>query len=171
VPIAIERLGDDIDDSTISGLAKVLIDTVESGASVGWTDTPSIAESEQWWRDQLASGGTDIWVARDEAGRILGTVSLQRATKKNGLHRAEVAKLMVHRDGRGQGISTQLMNALETFAREDGRTLLLLDTQTGSLAESLYTKWGWQSFGTVAGYTVTPDGGSSGTTFMLKRLD
>jgi GNAT superfamily N-acetyltransferase len=171
VPIAIERLGKDVAETTITGLAKVLIDTVQSGASVGWTDTPSIAESEQWWRDQLASGGTDIWIARNESEVILGTVSLQRATKKNGLHRAEVAKLMVHRDGRGRGISTQLMNALESFARGDGRTLLLLDTQTGSLAESLYSKWGWQTFGTVDGYTISPDGGSSGTTFMLKRLD
>ena len=169
--IAIELLSRDVDEHTISGLSEVLIDTIECGASVGWTEAPSVGESDLWWRGQIDPGGTDIWIALDESGRILGTVSLQRATKRNGLHRAEVAKLMVHRDGRGQGISTHLMNALEKFSRSDGRTLLLLDTQTGSLAESLYTKWGWQTFGSVDGYTTSPDGGSCGTNYMLKRLD
>jgi GNAT superfamily N-acetyltransferase len=90
--------------------------------------------------------------------------------RKSGRHRAEVAKLMVHQHGRGQGISTRLMDSLEAFARAQGRTLLLLDTQTGSLAETLYRRWGWQVFGAVDGYTIADDGSVAGTTFMLKRL-
>ena len=168
--ITIELLDSKVGEDVVFGLCDVLIDTIEGGASVGWTETPASEEATNWWRSQIASEGTDIWAARDESGRVLGTVSLQRASKKNGLHRAEVAKLMVHRDGRGRGVSSKLMGALESFARNDGRTLLLLDTQTGSLAESLYSKWGWETFGVVEGYVSTAEGGFDGTTFMLKRL-
>jgi GNAT superfamily N-acetyltransferase len=168
--IEIARLGGEVDDRTLRGLADVLIDTVKGGASVGWTAPPSREEAEAWWREQFAAPNLEIWIARDGSGRVLGTVSLQLASKKNGRHRAEVAKLMVHRDGRGQGISTKLMETLEVFTLAQGRTLLLLDTETGSLAESLYARWGWQVFGTVEGYTLADDGSMSGTTFMLKRL-
>jgi GNAT superfamily N-acetyltransferase len=168
--IEIAQLGGEVDDRIVHGLVDVLIDSVAGGASVGWTAPPSRVEAETWWREQLAASNLEVWIARDDAGRILGTVSLQLATKKNGRHRAEVAKLMVHRDGRGQGISTKLMGVLEAFALEQGRTLLLLDTETGSLAESLYKRWGWQVYGKVEGYTIADDGSMSGSTFMLKRL-
>jgi GNAT superfamily N-acetyltransferase len=169
--IEIHRLESEPGPAVIAGLADVLIDTVLSGASVGWTSPPDREEAEAWWRGQLAASDVDVWIARDETGRVLGTVSLQRAMKKNGLHRAEVAKLMVHRNGRGQGISSRLMQSLEAFARADGRWLLLLDTESGSLAESLYHKWGWQEFGRVESYTVTADGQTGDTTFLMKRLD
>jgi GNAT superfamily N-acetyltransferase len=168
--IEIARLGREADDLALRGLADVLIDSVESGASVGWTAPPSQDEAGAWWREQLAASHLEIWIARDVTGRVLGTVSLQLVSKKNGRHRAEVAKLMVHREGRGQGISTKLMESLEAFALAQGRSLLLLDTETGSLAESLYARWGWKVFGTVEGYTLADDGSMSGTTFMLKRL-
>lgn len=50
----------------------------------------------------LAEGGLAVWAAyaRD---RIVGTVSLVFPDKPNSSHRAEVVKLMVHREGRGRG--------------------------------------------------------------------
>jgi acetyltransferase len=76
----------------------------------------------------------------------------------------------VHRRARGLGLASSLMAALEAEARRLGRTLLLLDTQTGSVAESVYLRWGWEAFGTVPDHARLPDGRLADTTYMLKRL-
>ncbi len=155
--------------ATAVALAPVLIDAVASGASVGWIRPPAPEEATAWWTDFLADPEAETWVARD-GDRVLGTISLVRAGKRNGPHRAEVVKLMVHRDARGRGIAPALMAALEAHASEQGLTLLVLDTETGSLAESLYARWGWQTVGSIPDYAVSPSGELGGTTVMYKRL-
>ena len=155
--------------ATASALAPVLIDTVASGASVGWIEPPTPDEAILWWSALFADPDAQTWVARD-GGRALGTITLVRAAKRNGPHRAEVIKLMVHRDARGRGIAPALMAALEAHAAANGLTLLVLDTETGSLAESLYARWGWQTVGGIPDYAVAPSGVLGGTTIMYKRL-
>jgi GNAT superfamily N-acetyltransferase len=87
-----------------------------------------------------------------------------------GAHRAEVAKLLVHRGARGQGLASGLLQQLEAEARQRGRWLLTLDTQTGSRAEGLYERHGWQRVTVIDEYAATPDGLPSPTTIMTKRL-
>ncbi|CAM5294623.1 N-acetyltransferase family protein [Leifsonia shinshuensis] len=166
---SIERVTDTSAAATAAALAPVLIDTVESGASVGWIEPPTPDEALRWWGAFFADPDTETWVARD-GDRALGTITLVRAAKRNGPHRAEVVKLMVHRDARGRGIAPALMAALEEHAAANGITLLVLDTETGSLAESLYTRWGWQTVGGIPDYAVSPSGALGGTTIMYKRL-
>jgi GNAT superfamily N-acetyltransferase len=110
-------------------------------------------------------------VARGDEGRAVGVVQLKPTQFPNGAHRAEVAKLLVHRAARGQGIANALMDRLEMHAREIGHWLLLLDTQTGSDAETLYAKRCWQRVGIVHDHARTPSGEFDSTTFMSKRLD
>jgi acetyltransferase len=62
------------------------------------------------------------------------------------------------------------MSALEDGARELGRTVLVLDTQTGSVAEGLYERWGWGRVGVIEDYALTPDGRLAPTTIMAKHL-
>lgn len=166
---AVERVTDASAATTAAALAPVLIDTVESGASVGWIEPPTLDEATRWWAALFADPATETWVARD-GDRALGTITLVRAAKRNGPHRAEVIKLMVHRDARGRGIAPALMGALEEYAAAGGLTLLVLDTETGSLAESLYTRWGWQTVGGIPDYAVSPSGALGGTTIMYKRV-
>jgi GNAT superfamily N-acetyltransferase len=156
--------------SVAAQLAPVLIDTIDSGASVGWIESPTTEEAVAWWIDLLNDPAAVTWIAREGQQRILGTITLVRASKRNGPHRAEVIKLMVHRDGRGRGIAPALMRALENFAETEGLSLLVLDTQTGSLAEGLYRRWGWQAVGVIPDFAVSPDGSLGGTTVMFKRL-
>jgi GNAT superfamily N-acetyltransferase len=155
--------------ATAAALAPVLIDTVASGASVGWIEPPALDEARRWWSALFADPDTVTWVARD-GDRALGTITLVRAAKRNGPHRAEVVKLMVHREARGRGIAPALMAALEGYAAANGLTLLVLDTETGSLAESLYARWGWHTVGGIPDYAVRPSGVLGGTTIMYKRL-
>lgn len=156
-------------DALMPGLAAVLADCVEGGASVGFLAPVTLAELEEWWVGALRAPGT-VTFAAIEDDRVLGVVQLQLATMPNSLHRANVAKLLVHRDARGRGVAAGLMARLESHARALGRTLLVLDTQTGSLAERLYERWGWQRVGVIDEFAGAPDGTLIATTYMVKRL-
>lgn len=144
----VERVTDASAAASAAALAPVLIDTVASGASVGWVEPPTPEEAALWWAALFADRDAETWIACD-GDQVLGTITLVRSAKRNGPHRAEVIKLMVHRDARGRGIAPTLMATLEDFAAANELTLLVLDTETGSLAESLYTRWGWQTVGGI----------------------
>jgi len=154
------------------GLGALLVDAVQGGASVGFLAGLDGAEAADWWREHtgtVADGTRLLWTAVMDT-RVLGTVSLVLEGKDNGRHRAEIAKLMVHRDARGQGLARRLLDTAEHAARAAGVTLLLLDTQTDSAAEHLYRSTGWTSFGVVPAHAAQPDGTLAATTFFFKPL-
>jgi GNAT superfamily N-acetyltransferase len=161
---------DALEPGILDGLAEVLADCVAGGASVGWVAVPEREAACDWWRGFTGDPAVSTWVAVDDAERVLGTISLVRAHCPNGSHRAEVVKLLVHRGARGRGVAPALMAALEAQAAGEGRTLLVLDTETGSLAESLYARWGWSHVGTIPEYALSPAGVLAGTTLMTKTL-
>lgn len=153
-------------------LAGLLTDTVDGGASVGFLAPLARAEAVAWWReraDAVSAGHHAVWVAH-VGGRLLGTVALAFPGKPNSRHRAELVKLMVHRDGRGQGVGRTLLATAETAAAAEGITLLHLDTETGSPAESLYLSAGWTRIGAIPDYAATPSGELHPTTVFYKRL-
>ena len=115
-------------------------------------------------------GTTLLFVARDEEGGLVGTAQLILIQMPNQPHRAEVAKVLVHRRARRQGIAQRLLAAVEDAAREHGRTLLTLDTCTGSPAEQLYRREGWQPAGIIPGFALNTDGSICDTMYFWKRL-
>jgi GNAT superfamily N-acetyltransferase len=144
---------------------------VEGGASVGFMPPlPKTAAIEYWAEvaESVARGQT-ILLATGEP--IDGTVQLQLPAYPNGRHRGMVAKLLVHRSARRRGLGTVLMEALEAEAQRDGRTLLFLDTQTGSEAEPFYDRLGWERAGVIPDFAYAPDGKVWPSTFFFKRLN
>jgi ribosomal protein S18 acetylase RimI-like enzyme len=113
-----------------------------------------------------------VLVARSRSGRIVGTVQMDLATPPNQQHRTEVTKLLVHPAERRQGIARALMLALESLASTEGRTLLTLDTWTGSHAEALYRSLGYVTVGVIPRYargSLTPQ--LDPATFMYKEIE
>ncbi|MCW7945916.1 acetyltransferase [Streptomyces hygroscopicus] len=153
-------------------LADLLTDTVHGGASVGFLAPLDRAEALAWWRQRAAAveaGGLAVWAAR-AGDRVAGTVSLAFPDKPNSRHRAELVKLMVRRDARGQGLGRTLLTTAERAAVESGITLLHLDTETGSPAERLYTSAGWTRAGVIPDYAAEPTGELRPTTLYYKRV-
>ncbi|MGW1182606.1 GNAT family N-acetyltransferase [Streptomyces drozdowiczii] len=151
-------------------LAALLVETVEGGSSVGFLAPLDRAAAAEWWRARAASveaGQLEVWIARD-GERIAGTIGLVRAPLPNARHRAEVAKLMVRPSARGRGLGRELLAAVERAAAEEGVTLLVLDTESGSPAERLYRAAGWTECGSVPDYATDPDGVLKPTTFYYK---
>ncbi|MFJ6836267.1 GNAT family N-acetyltransferase [Streptomyces sp. NPDC091209] len=153
-------------------LTDLLTDTVHGGASIGFLAPLDRATAVDWWRERAAAvsaGHLAVWVAHDD-DRLLGTVALAFPDKPNSRHRAELVKLMVHRDGRGRGLGRTLLATAETEAAAAGITLLHLDTETGSPAEHLYLSAGWTRLGAIPDYALTPSGEPHPTTIFYKRL-
>jgi ribosomal protein S18 acetylase RimI-like enzyme len=168
--ITIERV-DAASDDVVRELAAVLVDAVKDNAGISFMAGLQLDEAAAWWRKTLsaASPRSAILVARDDQG-ILGTVQLQPAWPPNQPHRADVAKLIVHRRARRRGIARALMQELERHAREQRFTLLLLDTCKDGAAERLYSSLGWIRVGEVPNFALNPDGSWCDTVFFYKQL-
>jgi GNAT superfamily N-acetyltransferase len=172
--VRVRRLTPDEAAASVSALADVLIDCVEGGASVSFMHPLSNEKATRFWQmvaDGVARGERALLVAEDREGRIVGTVQLVLATPENQPHRADVAKMLVHRRARRRGVAERLMQAVESVARDEGRTVLVLDTVSGSAAERLYTRAGWQRVGEIPDYALMPDGEYCATTIFYKSLE
>ena len=157
----------------INDLSEVLVDCVEGGASVSFMLPLSRTKAEDFWRGVAASvarGERQVWVAEDEGGAVVGTVTIILQQPENQPHRAEIAKMLVHRRARGRGVGAALLSAAEQSAFAAGKTLLVLDTVTGSDGDRLYTRQGWQRCGEIPNYALWPDGRLCPTTIFYKFL-
>lgn len=159
-------------DADIAGLAAVLVDCVDGGASVSFMSPLTRERAAAFWREVAAdvvAGRRALLVAEDDQG-ICGTVQVILSLPENQPHRADVAKMLVHRRARRRGVGTALLAAVDATARACGRSLLVLDTVTGGDAERLYARLGWQRVGVIPGYALFPDGGLCSTTVFYRTL-
>jgi GNAT superfamily N-acetyltransferase len=160
-----------LDEAQIDALADVLIDCVEGGASVSFMQPMTRDKALAFWR-QVAGGvarGERVLVVAEDAQGIVGTVQVVLEQPENQPHRADVAKMLVHRRSRRQGAGAALMRAAEDAARAAGKSLLVLDTADATAAR-LYARLGWVAAGTIPGYALLPQGGACATTYFYREL-
>ncbi len=84
------------------------------GASVNFVLPFSMDDSLRWWRNRLPaflSGEVLLFVAEVD-GVIAGTGQLALAGQPNGYQRADVAKMLVHRDYRKRGLGAAILPRL-----------------------------------------------------------
>jgi GNAT superfamily N-acetyltransferase len=154
------------------GLADVLIDCVEGGASVSFMHPLSMEKALDFWRGVAAgvTQGKRALLVAEDAGGIAGTVQLILDQPENQPHRADLSKMLVHRRARRRGLGEALLRAAERVGRDCGKSLLVLDTASGD-AERLYAALGWQRCGMIPGYALLPRGGLCDTTYFYRTLD
>lgn len=156
----------------VDELADLLTDAVDGGASIGFLAPLDRAAAVAWWRERaegVAAGQFAVWAALS-GDRVVGTVSLAYPDKPNSRHRAELVKLMVHREARGEGLGRRLLTTAEDAAVTAGITLLHLDTETDSPAERLYRSAGWTLAGVIPDYAASPAGVLRPTTLYYKSV-
>lgn len=169
----IRRLAAQDAAAAVDALAEVLLDCVEGGASVSFMWPLPRERAITFWEgvaEGVQRGERVLLVAEDEDGRIAGTAQLIVAQPDNQPHRADVAKMLVHRRARRRGLAQRLLTAVEDAARDAGKSVLVLDTVTGGDAERLYARGGWQIVGTIPNYALMPDGRPCSTTYFHKQL-
>jgi GNAT superfamily N-acetyltransferase len=162
-------------------LCLILQDCVNEGSSIGFLAPLSFLEAEKYWTqvaETITKGNLHLFIlttsttspGRDTPPTILGTIQLSTIPKATHLHRAEVIKLLVLPSSRRLGIARKLMEHIEDFARGTGRTMLNLDTATGSAAVEMYRRLGWEEWGTCKDYASWPNGSRCDATFFRKDL-
>ncbi len=155
-----------------AALTDLLIDIVEGGNSVGFR-AAAVTGGGRGLLERagatLATGSRLLWIARD-ASSVLGTVQMELATKKNGVNRAEIQKLLVHRRARRRGVARTLMQTAEATRRELGRGLLFLDTEAGSDAEAFYRALDYTCIGGLPEYACSPHGEWRANAIYYKTL-
>ncbi|NIF23697.1 GNAT family N-acetyltransferase [Candidatus Pantoea multigeneris] len=154
-------------------LAEVLHNCVNQGASVSFMLPFEHQRAVAFWQktsQSVARGERVVLACEDVDGQIVGTVQLITDQPENQPHRADVAKLLVHQRARRSGVASALMQALEQEAKQHGIRLLVLDTATGSGAETFYQHAGWQKAGEIPDYALMPDGALTPTSLFYKHL-
>ena len=156
----------------LQGLGRLLIDAVDSGASLGFWAPMSPAEAVLYWREVMQGmvQQSRVLLVAEDGGEVVGSVQLVLSDRQNGHHRAEITKLMVRTSHRGHGLGRALLAAAHVEARFRGRTLLILDTRTGDAGERLYESMGYTRAGEIPCYTIQPDGARHGTTLFYHVL-
>lgn len=161
-----------VGEAELGALSSVLMDCVEGGASVSFMHPLTRERALEFWRgvaNGVSAGERTLLVAEDASG-ICGTVQLILALPENQPHRADVAKMLVHRRARRRGVGARLLGAAEGAARAAGKSLLVLDTVTGGDAMRLYARAGWTRVGDIPGYALLPQGGLCATTVFYRQL-
>lgn len=153
-------------------LAEVLVDCVHGGASVSFMAPLSKSEAQAFFETILDGVEREdrILLAAFVDSKLVGTVQIVTGMPPNQPHRADIAKLLVLRSARGDGVGAKLMEQAEVASRQAGKTLLVLDTATGGDAERLYMRMGWTKVGVIPDYAMYPDGRLCATTIFWKQI-
>ena len=153
-------------------LARLIVNAVDSGASIGWLPPMPEASAKAYWCDRFAAvrEGKCVLLLALEGETVIGTAQLNLDQRENGLHRAEVQKVLVHPDYRQRGIGRRLMQAIEAQAAAHRRTMLFLDVREGDIAEGLYRAVGFTQCGVIPHYVVNGEGAFEATVLYYKIL-
>ncbi len=153
-------------------LGNILHDCVKGGASVNFMDSFMPEDAARFFEGVAgqAEAGKTVCFAAFYQKQTAGTVQLQPVSIPNQPHRADLAKMLVHRAFRGRGIGKALLLAAESYAISIGRHLITLDTVEGSEGDRLYTSAGYKKAGIVPGYALFPDGRYCDTAYFYKQL-
>ncbi|KAF7296451.1 N-acetyltransferase domain-containing protein [Mycena chlorophos] len=142
----------------VPAITSIHIACIETDGTISTFAPPLDRERmERWWTgkiEDVRNGSRVIFLAFAEPQeKLVGFV------------------LMVSPAHRRLGVGRKLMERLETDAKAFGQTLIQLDTDEGSAAESLYTKLGYNILGVIPEHGISPlDGSLKGSTFFWKRL-
>lgn len=150
----------------VDELSQLLKEVVDLGASIGFLPPLSLVDARQYWEDVLEPGVILYVAFKDE--QIAGTIQLHLSQKQNGLHRAEIAKLLTHPQYRSNGVARALLKEAENRAKAEGRSLLVLDTREGDPSNHLYRSSGYVEAGKIPFYCISENGQLDPTVIYYK---
>ena len=142
------------------------------GGGFGWISPPPRETLEAFWRGVLLIPERHLFVGRLD-GVIAGSCQIQRPARNNEAqrHTCNLTTTFVAPWGRGHGLSRDLVEIAEKYARDEGFKVLTLDVrETQHAAIRLYERLGFVRFGTLPHYAYVRDGYVAGH-FYYKELD
>jgi ribosomal protein S18 acetylase RimI-like enzyme len=156
-------------ETHIDSLSELLVKVVDDGASIGFLPPMNLSDARHYWQTVLTPN-VILFVAKLN-NEIVGTIQLHLCTKQNGLHRAEIAKLMTCPNARRKGVAHSLMKVAEKRAINEGRTLLVLDTREGDPSNLLYQSLNYIPAGKIPNFALSGEGELDTTVIYYKILN
>ena len=143
----VERIGEDDWAAFREIRLRSLLDSPEA---FGSTYGEESAGGEHAWRDWAAGrwrgGAAAVFVGRDAAGDIVGTATGAAYDAEPGV--AHLYAMWVAPDARGAGVGRALLDAVETWARDEGHGRLVLQvTESNEGARNFYGSCGFADTG------------------------
>lgn len=160
-PIAIKQIRAADLKHVITDLTDVFVAVVNSGSPLGFLPPITREMARDHWISllpELTPGCRILLVACNAVGRVVGSGQLVLSTRQNSPHRAELQKLFVAPNARGQGVGRALVRALHLVAMRNGRTLVTLSTRQGEPPEEFYKSLGYKEAGVVPGWSLGRNG-------------
>jgi ADP-ribose pyrophosphatase YjhB (NUDIX family)/ribosomal protein S18 acetylase RimI-like enzyme len=152
--------GDDRDLRTAQvqdAVVELLGQAVEAGAALGWVDPPTVREVAQLLTelaDARAAGDADVLLNWD-GPQLVAFGYWRRYARPTHRPHADLERLVVRADRRGNGLGRQLLRALVQSAAEAGVEVLTLDVRGDNLsAISLYESEGFTTYGRLPGFVA-----------------
>ena len=108
------------------------------------------AESDSWWLKRIADpGGQSLAFGAFHEGQLVGTVTVEFATKPKTRHKAKLIGMFVRESFRGMGGGAMLVQAALAAARDrpEVRVVTLTVTEGNTPAVDLYEHCGFRQFG------------------------
>ena len=157
----------------ITDLVDVFRETVNGGSPLGFMPPITRSQAREYWISIMPElqAGSRILLAAFTDDCVIGSGQLELSQRPNSPHRATIQRLFVTRAVRGQGVGTALMDALEGAARENGRSLITLNTRHGEEPEYFYKALGYKVVGLIPGWTIGPEGERYDHVEMHKEID
>ena len=148
------------DEVAVDAVHRVVEAVMRLGGAVGWVHVPGRAETAEWLTGiaaEVAAGKTRMAIV-SAGGRVeaLGrwTWYAKAAVGVNG----EILQVMVHPDGRGQGLARLLVGALVEDARAHRVETLTLDVRGNNhAAMALYESFGFEVSGRLPDFVAVGD--------------
>ena len=158
--------------AVLDDLAAVLVDAVASGMALGFLAPFTLDDARRAWHAMRSQLGDDhVLFGALEGRRLVGTAQLVVSEAANSRHRAEVAKVAVAAEDRGQGIGSRLMEAVEAYAVARDVTLLWLTTHADTPAARFYERRGYVLLGEMPDYSRQSDGTLWPGAFYYRALE
>jgi ribosomal protein S18 acetylase RimI-like enzyme len=155
-------------ENYIEGLSELLRLVVDDGASIGFLPPLTVPQAKKYWESVLSPDVILLIAQIDNV--VVGSIQLHLCTKENGLHRAEIAKLMTHPNYRRNGIGRLLMQCAEEIAKQENRSTIVLDTREGDPSNLLYHSLGYTLTGRIPNYAKSANGELLATNYYYKLL-
>jgi ribosomal protein S18 acetylase RimI-like enzyme len=134
-----------------------------AAAPDAFTSTPEerASETDAWWLKRVADpSGLSLAFGAFQDHQLIGTVTVEFASKPKTQHKAKLIGMFVHESCRGLGLGKQLIDAALAAIRARAHICVIMLTVTeGNMAAlHLYEQLGFQTFGTEPMAIATPSG-------------